>query len=124
MPRDFPRARRVAEQILRELPEIVRLEVRDPAVRGVTFTEVEVARDLEHARVYYTTLGEPEARTACQAGLDRAAGFLRSQLAQRLLLRTVPRLNFVFDTSVERGAQLSRLIDTALAEDARHPKEP
>jgi len=123
MPKDFPRARRVADQIQRELPELIRQEVKDPRVGMLTITDVEVNRDMELAKVYFTTLGGEAEHAACLTGLQRASGFLRSQLSQRMQLRVVPKLTFVYDRSVERGMQLSQLIDTAVAEDAKHPKD-
>ncbi|MEW6679288.1 MAG: 30S ribosome-binding factor RbfA [Pseudomonadota bacterium] len=112
------RSRRVADQIRQELASILLREMKDPRVVGVTFTAVEVTSDLEHAKVWFTTYtGEPE--TARQ-GLVKASGFLRSELAQRMKMRTVPKLNFVYDASVERGAHLSRLIDEAVASDRQN----
>ncbi len=121
MPKEYARTERVAEQMQRELAELVRLEVKDPRVRMVTLTGVEVARDYSHAKVFYTTLEGDHAQV--QKGLERAAGFLRSQLAHAMKLRITPQLHFVFDASVERGAHLSKLIDDAIADDARHPKD-
>jgi ribosome-binding factor A len=124
MPKDFPRARRVADQIQRELPELIRQEVKDPRVGMLTITEVEVTRDIEHAKVFFTTLGGRPEHDSCLEGLQHASGFLRSQLSHRMQLRQVPRLSFVYDSSVERGMQLTYLIETAVAEDrARHPDE-
>lgn len=112
------RARRIEEQIRFELAAICAREVRDPRVVGVSFTAVRVARDLENAQVFFTLLqGDPV--IAAQA-LARASGFIRSQLAQRMELRIVPRLSFVYDISIERGAHLSHLIDQAVAEDRRY----
>ena len=115
MPRDFPRSRRIAEQIQRELAELIRLELKDPRVSGlVTVTDVEVSRDQSHAKVFFTLLGDARKIDETAEGLKRAAGFLRTQLAQRMKLRTVPQLDFQYDTSVERGIKLSRLIDEAV----------
>ena len=121
MAKDYARTDRIAEQMQRELAELVRLEVKDPRVRMVTLTGVEVARDYSHAKVFYTTLEGNHAQV--QKGLERAAGFLRSQLAHAMKLRITPQLHFVFDASVERGVHLSKLIDDAIADDARHPKD-
>ena len=122
MPKDFPRARRVADQMQRELSELIRLEVKDPRVGMLTITEVEVTRDMDHAKVFFTTLGGKPEHDACLEGLQRASGFLRTQLSQRMQLRQVPKLSFVYDHSVERGVQLSQLIETAVAEDrTRNP---
>ncbi len=109
------RLRRVADQIQRELPELLRLEVKDPRIGMVTITEVHVSPDLAHARVYFTTLDEGEAREHTLQGLRRAAGFLRSALGTRLATRVVPELRVEFDESVERGARGSRLIDEAVS---------
>lgn len=120
MAKDFARTDRVGEQIRRELAELVRLEVKDPRVRMVTLTEVEVAADYSHAKVFYTTLQD---QAAVQRGLERASGFLRSQLAQRIKLRVIPQLHFVYDASIERGDRLSRLIDQAVASDQRDSEQ-
>ena len=121
MPKDFSRTDRVAEQIQRELAELIRLEVKDPRVRMVTLTAVEVSADYSHAKVYYTAL-EGESKQL-QQGLERASGFLRSQLAHAMKLRVIPQLHFAYDTSVERGARLSQLIDDAVASDRNFPDE-
>ena len=110
------RPQKVAEQIQRELSELLRTEVRDPRVGMVTLTSVDVSPDLSHAKVYFTMLDKNLLDGTTQ-GLQRAAGFLRSQLARRMKLYTTPELRFMYDESVERGDHLSRLIDSAL-----HPK--
>ena len=117
------RLARIADQIQREVSELIREEVRDPRVRLVTLTGVELSRDQSHAKVFFTVLGTPEQAEACGAGLSRSAGFLRAGLAHRLTTRKVPELHFVFDESVERGVRLSRLIDEAVAPPAA-PKVP
>lgn len=119
MPREFPRTRRVAEQVQRELAGLIRDEVRDPRVGPVTVSEVRVSRDLGYADVHVTGLGmEAEASREMVAALNHAAGFLRTQLGRRLRLRTVPALRFRHDDAFDRGARVSRLIDEALADDA------
>ena len=124
MPRDYPRSRRIADQIQRELSEIIRLELKDPRVGMVTITDVEVTPDNAHAKVFFTMLGEQAQVEACTRALEHAAGFLRSELAHRIRLRTVPQLRFEYDVSVERGMKLSRLIDEALAADSRRSGKP
>jgi ribosome-binding factor A len=120
MPKDFPRARRIAEQIQRELAELIRMELKDPRVGLVTLTDVEVTHDYEHAKIFFTRLGEAEKGQESLIGLQRASGFLRKQLSHRMQLRMVPQLHFVYDTSVERGVHLSHLIDEAVASDKSH----
>lgn len=117
MPKDYPRSRRIAEQIQRELSGIIRLELKDPRVGMITITDVEVTQDYSHAKVFFTQLGDADKAGETTNALQHAAGFLRSQLAHRLKLRTVPELHFKYDVSVERGMRLSRLIDAAVATD-------
>ena len=109
------RQARIADQIQRELAELVRTEVRDPRVGLVTLTGVELSRDQSHAKVFFTVLGPDVNGEQALEGLTRASGFLRSELAHRLTIRKVPELHFAYDESVERGVRLSRLIDEALA---------
>ena len=120
MPKDYPRSRRVAEHIQRELADIVRLEMRDPYFNLMTVTDVEVTPDLEHAKVFVTSLNPSVAHADLVKRLNQSAGFLRAQLARRMKLRMVPALAFAYDESVERGTNLSRLIDEAVAEDRSH----
>ncbi len=110
-----PRRARIAEQIQRELAELIRLEVRDPRVGMVTLTGVEISGDQSHAKVFFTVLGPESAARDAQEGLQRAAGFLRSGIAHRLSTRSVPELHFTYDESVERGSRLARLIEEAVA---------
>ena len=123
MPRGFSRATRLADQIQRDLADLIRLEVRDPRVGLVTITTVEVTRDLSHAQVFVTSLAETAAAESVKA-LTHAAGFLRSRLAQSLRLRTIPELHFVYDASVERGVRLSKLIDEAVQSGSGPEPEP
>lgn len=115
MPKDRSRPRRVAEQIRRELAELLQLELKDPRVGMVTLTDVEVTPDYSHAKVYFTLLDQGHPLDETIAGLNRAGGFLRSQLAHRMRLRVTPQLHFVFDSSVERGVHLSHLIEDAVS---------
>lgn len=109
------RTRRVADQIQRELAEIIREELKDPRVRMVTLTGVEVSTDLAHAKVYFSALADAAALEEIGAGLRRAAGFLRSALGRRMRIHNIPELTFVHDASVAEGVRLSRLIDEAVA---------
>jgi ribosome-binding factor A len=107
------RPRKVADLIQRELSELIRLEVRDPRVGMITITSVDVSPDLSHANVFFTLLDKKPLDETTH-GLQRAAGYLRSQLARRMKLYTTPELRFAYDESVERGDHLSRLIDSAI----------
>ena len=107
------RPQKVADLIQRELSELIRLELRDPRVGMVTLTSVDVAPDLSHAKVFFTLLDKAKQGDTAKA-LQRAAGFLRSQLSHRMSMYTTPELRFVYDESVERGDRLSRLIDSVV----------
>ena len=108
---------RIGQEIQRLLAELLRGEVKDPRISAlVTITAVDVARDLERAQVYVTLLGTEAACDETLSALNRSASFMRRALAQRMWLRTVPALNFVFDASVERGAHVTRLIESAVRE--------
>ena len=122
MPKDYPRSRRIAEQVRRELSDIIRLELKDPRVGMITITDVEVTPDHGLARVFFTLLGDESRIVEVTRTLQHAAGFLRSELAHRFEMRSVPQLQFVHDPSVERGMRLSQLIDSARAEDAQRDK--
>lgn len=108
---------RVADQIQRDLAELIPRELRNPRIGLVTLTEVEITPDYAYATVYFSTLGaEPEA--AAEA-LNESAGYLRNLLFKRLHIHTVPTLRFKHDTSVERGAEMSQLINEALRNTAK-----
>lgn len=115
-PSGAPRATRVAEQIHHELAQLIAREVKDPRIGMVTLTSVEITPDYAYATVRFTVLPSDEATVArTLEGLRRSAGFMRSQLGRRVRIHTTPELRFVHDTSVERGVDLSRLIDQANA---------
>ncbi len=115
MAREFARTQRVADYLQRELAELVQHELRDPRIGMVSITGVDVSRDLGHARVYYTRMGSDSSDDAKESteALNRAAGFLRSQLSRDSNMRSVPQLRFYFDSSVGRGRDLEALIQKA-----------
>jgi ribosome-binding factor A len=113
------RAQRVADQIQRELGDLLVNEVKDPRVGHVTVTQVDVTADLSHATIHFTHLAGKEHAKEAIAALTRTAGFLRSELAHRLDLYSVPQLHFAYDDSIESGMRLSQLIDDAVAADKK-----
>lgn len=115
-PRDFNRAERVAGEMRRELARLIQLEVKDPAVGFVSVSDVEVSRDLSHAKVFVTVFDEGQARDSLKA-LNKAAGFLRGRLGREMRIRSVPELHFRHDDSVETGQRMDRLIEEAVAAD-------
>ncbi|MES2832767.1 MAG: 30S ribosome-binding factor RbfA [Pseudomonadota bacterium] len=114
------RGLRVADQIQRDLSEIVAFELKDPRVGMITITEVQITADYAHAKVFFTMLSDDaETIRNTVAGLHAAAGYIRIQLGKRLTIHTLPELHFVHDTSTARGIEMSRLIDEANATRAR-----
>ena len=119
MKRHSQRAQRVAEQIQREVAQLLRDEVKDPRVGRVTITAVEVSADLSHAKIFVTHLAGREHAEAAMQALQHTAGFLRTELSHRMQLYTVPQLHFAYDDSIETGMRLSQLIDEAVAADRK-----
>lgn len=111
------RAFKVADQIQRDLSELIARELKDPRVGLVTIQGVEVSPDYAHAKVFFSVLsGDVQ---ACAEGLNQAAGFLRTGLFKRLHIHTVPTLHFVFDQTPERAADMNALIARAVASRAK-----
>ena len=118
------RSRRIESEIQRVLAALIAREVKDPRVGNVTITAVQVAPDMGSARVYFTPFASRESPETVRVGLTHAASFLRGELGRRLSLRHAPRLEFLFDDSVEGAARLTSLIDSAVASDrATHSDE-
>jgi ribosome-binding factor A len=105
------RQKRVNELLKEELGLLLLRDVRDPRLRGVTVTDVQVSPDLGHAHVYISLIGDEEEVAAAIGGLERASGYLRHQIAKRIDLRHVPEFNFSFDPSLERGQRILSLLD-------------
>ena len=103
-----------------ELCALLQRSVRDPAVQLVTLTHVRMTRDLQHARVYYTTLNDTASRRETARGLRRATPFLRGQLGRRMRIKRVPELTFVYDESIEREHRIAQILE-ALRVDAPLP---
>lgn len=109
----------MAEQIRRELAEIVRDELKDPRMGLCSFTAIKLSRDLSNAVVFCSVL-DKDLRDETMETLNRASGFIRSQIASRIRARSVPVLKFVHDDSVERGAAMEELIKKAVQSDSHH----
>ncbi|WP_298311451.1 30S ribosome-binding factor RbfA [Propionivibrio sp.] len=120
----FSRRDRVSEQIRRELAELIRTELRDPRVGMISITDVEVTADYAHAKVYFSTLASAEGLPAVLIGLQKASGFLRRELGKRISIHMTPQLHFTFDQSLERGADLTKLIQEAVAISERTDLDP
>jgi ribosome-binding factor A len=114
------RGLRVADQIQKDLAELIAFELKDPRVGMITITEVQITPDYAHAKVFFTMLrDDPESVQNTTEGLLRSSGFLRGQLGKRLHIHTLPQLHFIHDTSTARGMELSLLIDKANADRAK-----
>ena len=116
------RPARVADQIRKELSELVARQVHDPGIGFLTITHVKMTPDLQHARVYYTVIGDDKARKDAQRALGRATGFLRRQIGSRVRLRTVPELTFFYDESIERQDRIERIMLDLQAERVANPQ--
>jgi ribosome-binding factor A len=102
---------RVGDQIRQELSELLtRGAVHDPGIGFITLTRVQVSPDLQHARVFYTSLGDEKARRETALALDRATPFLRRHIGGRLRLRRVPELEFRFDQSIEHQDRIEQIL--------------
>jgi ribosome-binding factor A len=124
MAKDNPRARRLGEQIQRELGELLRRDVKDERIGNVTVTAVSVTGDLRTARVYYLVFGKDGPDPKVQRGLESAAGFLRNALSRSLMIRYTPTLTFELDTSIEHGVRLTQLIDSINKPESRPAPAP
>ena len=118
----FRRGDRVAEQVRRDLADLIRTDLKDPRVGMISLTAVELTPDYAHAKVYFSTLDSGHLAEIAQ-GLRRAAGFLRRELGRRIHIHTLPELHFIHDDSMERGASLSALIDEAKALSDQTPED-
>jgi ribosome-binding factor A len=115
MAKEYSRTQRVADYLQRELAALIQHELRDPRIGMVSITGVNVSRDLGHAKIYFTVLGCDSGDDASDSteALNKAAGFLRSQLSRDSNMRSVPQLRFYFDSSVGQGRHLEDLIRKA-----------
>ncbi len=113
------RQEKLGELIAAELSDLLRNRVKDPRVGFASITRVEVSGDLRHAKVFVSVMGTPEEQAATMKGLRNATGYLRHELAERIVLRYMPEINFRLDTSIEEGARILELIRQVEEEDAR-----
>jgi ribosome-binding factor A len=104
------RASRVGDQIRAELAELLTREVHDPGIGFLTITHVKVSPDLQQARVFYTTIGDPKSRKDSARALQRATPFLRRHVGRRLQLKRVPELTWMFDESIEKNDRIEQIL--------------
>ena len=116
MQKEFSRSERLSSQIQRELALLVQHGLKDPGLASPSILEVQVTRDLAHARVYFSVLNAEDAPQTL-AALKRASGFLQREIGKSLKSRITPKLNFIYDDTDIRGRQMSDLIDSVIASD-------
>ncbi len=104
------RQERVSEKLHHELTDVLQRRIRDPRLASITVTGVEVSPDLKQATVFFTSLGDGEARREALNSLQRAGSFIRHQLSQSLNMRFTPELRFVLDESWQQGARIDELL--------------
>ncbi len=126
MAREFKRTDRVAEQMQREMAQIIQLEVRDPRIGMVTVSGVDMSRDLRYATVHVTFLGIGEDKQSVKDALkvlNQASSYVRVLIGKRMNMRVVPEIKFAFDSSIARGSELSALIKDARNKDSDNESE-
>ena len=114
---------RVGDQIRAEVSQMIARELQDPGIGFITITRVQVSPDLQHARVYYTTMGDQTARKNTSRALERASSFMRRQIGQRLRLRRAPELAFIFDESIGHQDRIEQLLQELKDHDQDTPDE-
>ena len=107
----------------RDLAKLIRSELTDPRMSMVSISEIEVTRDYAHGKVYITLLGDSSGRDGVVESLNKAAPMLRGMLGREMRIRKIPQLQFVYDESIERGADLESLIHDAVADDVAHHQD-
>jgi len=105
------RSQRVGDQILREISDLLLRKVKDPRLKGVTLTEVKVSKDLRNAYIYYSIFSQDEQKKQVQKGFESAKGFIRKEIGERLHLRYVPAIRFIYDISLEYGEKIENLLE-------------
>lgn len=116
------RQERIQEQLVHELSEMIRRDLRDPRLGFVTLTGAEITRDLRHAKVFVSVLGEPEAQAQSLKALNSASGLLRGEFARRAHLRVAPEILFERDSGIERGQRIFELLHS-VEDDLKAPTE-
>ena len=104
------RVNRVSEQMKKELGDIILQKVKDPRIGFVTVTDVEVTGDLQNATIYISVLGDESEKEASLKGLDKAKGFIRTEIGKRIRLRVTPEIEFAFDESIAYGNRIETLL--------------
>ena len=117
------RASRVGDLVLREIADLLMKKLKDPRVTGITLTGIDVSRDLRHARVYFSLIGDETQVLQARAGLDSAKGFIKREIGLQTELRHVPELMFKHDPSLDTGSRMEKLLQKIKEDDSPIPEE-
>jgi ribosome-binding factor A len=117
------RASRVGDLIRREIADLITRRVKDPRVKAITITGVFVSKDLRHAKVYFSLIGDEKAVRLAQAGLDSAKGFIKREIGLRIDLKHIPDIVFKHDPSLEEGSRMERLLQKIKENEFSSPEE-
>lgn len=121
---DPRRIQRIQSRLRQDIASLFLSELKDPRLKGViSITQVKVSKDLSHARVYWSLLGTESDRRTAERFIESARGFIQKRVASELEIRTTPHLDFIYDDSIEKGVEVSKLIDEALEADAKGQDE-
>jgi ribosome-binding factor A len=116
---DPRRIQRIQSRLRQDIASLFLSELKDPRLKGlISITQVKVSKDLSHARVYWSLLGSEAERRTAERFIESARGFIQTRVASELATRTTPHLDFIYDESIEKGVEVSKLIDEALEADA------
>jgi ribosome-binding factor A len=117
------RAVRVGDQLLREIADLIVTRVRDPRVKWVTLTGIDLSNDLRHAKVYYSVMGEEKDYLRTQAGLDSAKGFIKKEVGSRMDLKYMPDITFKHDPSLEKGDRMEKILEGLRPDESKDASE-
>jgi ribosome-binding factor A len=117
------RASRVSDLVKREVADLLMRRVKDPRVKAITITGVDVSKDLRYAKVYFSLIGDEKDIRLAQAGLDSAKGFIKREIGLRLELKHVPDIAFKHDPSLEEGSRMEKLLQKIKEDDFSSPEE-
>ena len=119
MPSDFSANKRIEVKIHRIISETISHKIKDKRLKNIIITEVNLTKDLSYARIYFTSLNHENMKKENTATLDKAVGFLRNEISNKLSIKKVPQLNFIFDTKEEDANHINKLIDSAIENDKK-----
>lgn len=107
----YKRKDRVGDQIRKEVSQIVQKELKDPGIGFVTITDVELSDDLKNAKIFYSVLGDEKSKSDSSQALDRAVFFVQREIGKRMRLKYTPKMRFIFDNSLEKGARIEKRLE-------------